>query len=139
MTYETSYDRATHNSTPVHRCPTKPQRLCSCSPGQHPPWTQSTWLEMSVSCRFLGGPNQHDTLTCCRQCWRHKKSSRRHSRANVATCRLCDVVSFRTNPDMFATCRRKTPNSSTTIRKIHNRQHNHPHHGERPPPPAARI
>ena len=43
------------------------------------------------------------------------------------------VVSFRTNPDMFATCRQKTPNSSTTI---YYRQHNHPHHGERPPAPS---
>jgi hypothetical protein len=103
---------------------------------------RQAWLEMSVSCRFFGGPNRHDTTTCRQQCRQHQKSCRRH-RTHVATrrpCRCC-VVS-----DEYLTCLRRVGEKllivvlSTTIRKIHNRQHNHPHHGsERPPSPAGRI
>jgi hypothetical protein len=50
------------------------------------------------------------------------------------------VVSCRMNTrHVCGVSAKNSTNSSTTIRKIHNRQHNHPHHGERPPPPAARI
>ncbi len=49
------------------------------------------------------------------------------------------VVSCRMIPNMFAMCQWKIPDSSTTICKKHNRQHNHSHHGEHPPPLAARI
>ncbi len=48
-------DEMTHNKM-SHCRPTKPQRLCPCSPGQHPPWTQSTAPHLPISpTQALGG------------------------------------------------------------------------------------